>query len=97
MVAIAAAVVLAPWTFYASHEEGRFIPVTKGSAAALFVGTYLPGGGTTIGMKEHLETQLRAAHPEYEGPQDLQDPGRRRARAVRGQAPGPPARPGALA
>ena len=36
-------VVLAPWTIYASNEEGRFIPVTKGSAAALFVGTYLPG------------------------------------------------------
>jgi 4-amino-4-deoxy-L-arabinose transferase-like glycosyltransferase len=65
LVAIAAAVVLAPWTLYASREEGRFIPVTKGSAAALFVGTYLPGGGTTIGMKEHLESQLRAKHPEY--------------------------------
>jgi 4-amino-4-deoxy-L-arabinose transferase-like glycosyltransferase len=63
----AAVVVLAPWTIYASNKEGRFIPVTKGSAAALFVGTYLPGGGTTIGMKEHLEKQLRAAHPEYNG------------------------------
>ena len=60
-------VVLAPWTIYASSQEGRFIPVTKGSAAALFVGTYLPGGGTTIGMKEHLEPQLRAKHPEYAG------------------------------
>ena len=58
---------LAPWTIYASSEEGRFIPVTKGSAAALFVGTYLPGGGTTIGMKEHLEAELRAEHPEYDG------------------------------
>ena len=41
--------------------------MTKGSAAALFVGTYLPGGGTTIGMKEHLEDELRRRHPEYEG------------------------------
>jgi 4-amino-4-deoxy-L-arabinose transferase-like glycosyltransferase len=67
LVAGAAVVVLAPWTIYASSREGRFIPVTKGSAAALFVGTYLPGGGTTIGMKEHLEGQLRAQHPEYAG------------------------------
>jgi len=67
LLAGTAIVVLAPWTIYASSEEGRFIPVTKGSAAALFVGTYLPGGGTTIGMKEHLEPQLRAKHPEYAG------------------------------
>jgi hypothetical protein len=65
MVAIAAAVVLTPWTIYASNEEDRFIPVTKGSAAALFVGTYLPGDGTTIGMKMHLEDELRRRHPEY--------------------------------
>jgi 4-amino-4-deoxy-L-arabinose transferase-like glycosyltransferase len=65
LIAAAAAVVLLPWTIYASNEEGRFIPVTKGSAAALFVGTYLPGGGTTIGMKEHLEKQLRASSPKY--------------------------------
>ncbi|HEX6021535.1 MAG TPA: hypothetical protein VFZ00_06030 [Solirubrobacter sp.] len=67
MVGIGAAVALTPWTIYASKEEGRFIPVTKGSAAALLVGTYLPGGGTTIGMKEHLEPQLRARHPGYRG------------------------------
>src|SRR4051812_41117938 len=62
-----AAVVLAPWTIYASSQEGKFVPVTKGSAAALFVGTYLPGGGTTIGMKMALEPQLRAKHPEFKG------------------------------
>ena len=67
IVAIAAAVVLAPWTIYASRREGRFIPVTKGSAAALFVGTYLPGGGTTVGMKEQLEPELRRRHPGLAG------------------------------
>lgn len=65
LLALATAVVVAPWTIYASQREGRFIPVTKGSAAALFVGTYLPGGGTTIGMKEHLEDRIRAAHPAW--------------------------------
>lgn len=63
----AAVVVLAPWTIYASAEEGRFIPVTVGSASALFVGTYLPGGGTTMGMKTHIEDELRRRHPEYDG------------------------------
>jgi 4-amino-4-deoxy-L-arabinose transferase-like glycosyltransferase len=67
MVGIAALVVLAPWTIYASAEEGQFVPVTKGSAAALFVGTYLPGGGTTVGMKMALEPELRRLHPELKG------------------------------
>jgi 4-amino-4-deoxy-L-arabinose transferase-like glycosyltransferase len=67
MVAVAAAVVLAPWTIYASAKEGAFVPVTKGSAAALFVGTYLPGGGTTVGMKMAIEPQLRQRYPQYAG------------------------------
>src|SRR4051794_28388024 len=67
VLAATAAVVLAPWTVYASREEGRFVPVTTGGAAALFVGTYLPGGGTTVGMKKHLEGRLRARHPNYKG------------------------------
>ena len=65
VLAAVTAVGLAPWTIYASGKEGRFVPVTKGSAATLFVGTYLPGGGTTIGMKMALEPQLRAKHPKY--------------------------------
>jgi 4-amino-4-deoxy-L-arabinose transferase-like glycosyltransferase len=66
-LAAATVVVLAPWTIYASAKEGKFVPVTKGSAAALFVGTYLPGGGTTVGMKMALEPELRRRHPEYGG------------------------------
>jgi 4-amino-4-deoxy-L-arabinose transferase-like glycosyltransferase len=65
LLAGTAAIVLAPWTIYASAREGGFVPVTKGSAAPLFVGTYLPGGGTTIGMKMHLEKQLRNSNPKY--------------------------------
>ncbi|HWK26743.1 MAG TPA: glycosyltransferase family 39 protein [Solirubrobacter sp.] len=64
-VAAATVVVLAPWTIYASRAEHQFIPVTKGSPAALFVGTYLPGGGTTVGMKRALEPELRAKHPGF--------------------------------
>ena len=67
VLAVTAGVVLLPWTAYASNEEGRFIPVTVGSASALFVGTYLPGGGTTMGMKTHIEDELRRRHPEYNG------------------------------
>ena len=67
LVAVAAGAVLAPWTLYASQREGRFIPVTKGSASALFVGTYLPGGGTTMGMKTHIEGELRRRNPQYDG------------------------------
>src|SRR5262249_57623125 len=64
-LAAACAVVLLPWTIYASTQEGGFVPVTKGSAAALFVGTYLPGGGTTVGMKMAIEKELRRRHPEF--------------------------------
>jgi 4-amino-4-deoxy-L-arabinose transferase-like glycosyltransferase len=66
-LAAACALVLTPWTIYASAQEGQFVPVTKGSASALFVGTYLPGGGTTVGMKFALEPQLRKKHPELDG------------------------------
>jgi 4-amino-4-deoxy-L-arabinose transferase-like glycosyltransferase len=65
MVAIATVLVLAPWTIYASNRKDSFIPVTQGSASALFVGTYLPGGGTTMGMKRAVEAQLRRRHPHY--------------------------------
>ena len=66
-LAVATVVVLAPWTIYASKKEGKPVPVTKGSAAALFVGTYLPGGGTTVGMKMALEPELRRRHPRLAG------------------------------
>jgi 4-amino-4-deoxy-L-arabinose transferase-like glycosyltransferase len=55
---------VAPWTIYASGRADAFVPVTQGGAAALFVGTYLPGGGTTVGMKHALGDETRAYNPK---------------------------------
>jgi 4-amino-4-deoxy-L-arabinose transferase-like glycosyltransferase len=61
--ATAGALVLAPWIIYASHRSGRLVPVTSGGGSALFVGTFLPGEGTTFGMKRALRPELHARHP----------------------------------
>jgi 4-amino-4-deoxy-L-arabinose transferase-like glycosyltransferase len=58
---------LAPWTIYASREAGKLVPVTRGSSSALFVGTYLPGGGHTVGMKRDLMEETWARYPQYRG------------------------------
>jgi 4-amino-4-deoxy-L-arabinose transferase-like glycosyltransferase len=54
---------LSPWIIFASSQTGHFTPVTEGDAPALFVGTYLPGHGTTGGMKAVLGDRVRAANP----------------------------------
>ena len=64
--AAAAALVLAPWVVYASQRAGHLVPVTSGGGSALFVGTFLPGEGTTFGVKRELAPALRARHPEYD-------------------------------
>ncbi len=56
-------VVLAPWVVYASARADRLVPVTEGSGPALFVGTYLPGDGSTLGMKRALGDATRARFP----------------------------------
>ena len=56
-------VVLAPWVVYASARADRLVPVTEGSGPALFVGTYLPGDGSTLGMKRALGDATRGALP----------------------------------
>jgi 4-amino-4-deoxy-L-arabinose transferase-like glycosyltransferase len=66
------AVVLAPWVLYASLTAGKLVPVTSGSPSALFVGTYLPGDGTTFGMKRALGVEAKRMHPELRDKRDLQ-------------------------
>lgn len=63
-IAGGAVVLMAPWTLYASARAGKLIPVTEGSAAPLFVGTYLPGKGHTVGMKRALEDEVKRFRPE---------------------------------
>jgi hypothetical protein len=41
------------------------VPVTEGDAPALWVGTYLPGDGTTSGAKQDLAPQMRTRFPRY--------------------------------
>jgi 4-amino-4-deoxy-L-arabinose transferase-like glycosyltransferase len=67
LVAGGAALAMAPWIALASAKAGRFVPITKGSASALFVGTYLPGNGTTVGMKRALAPELKKQRPSLRG------------------------------
>lgn len=64
LIAAGAVLVLAPWTIYASTRKEQFVPVTQGSDVALFVGTYLPGGGTTVGMKHDLAPLVYERRPK---------------------------------
>ena len=46
-------------------------PVTRGSSSALFVGTYLPGNGTTVGMKRSLGAAAKRRNPKLRGRADF--------------------------
>jgi 4-amino-4-deoxy-L-arabinose transferase-like glycosyltransferase len=66
-----AVLAIAPWSVYASQRAGEFVPVTRGSASALFVGTYLPGNGTTVGMKRSLGAAAKQRNPKLRGTADF--------------------------
>jgi hypothetical protein len=67
-----AALTLGPWIVYASDRAGTFVPVTQGAASALFVGTYLPGDGTTVGMKRALADTVYRQRPRSRSKTPLQ-------------------------
>src|SRR4051812_24913349 len=75
---LAAGAVLAvtPWVVEASRERGSFVPISTSGGSAIFVGTYLPGGGSMYGLKRSLGNQLRlqdprlAAVPNFRLPQE---------------------------
>lgn len=60
-------VVLLPWTIYATKTANALVPVTTGGGSALFVGTYLPGNGSTFDMKYAMQDEIVRLHPSYAG------------------------------
>lgn len=72
LVVAGALVAMAPWSVYASSRSDGLVPVTTGSSSALFVGTYLPGNGTTVGMKRALGTEARRRNPRLRGTPDFE-------------------------
>ena len=66
-----AGLAIAPWSAYASERAAELVPVTRGSASALFVGTYLPGNGTTVGMKRSLGAEAKERNPKLRGRADF--------------------------
>ena len=62
---------MAPWSVYASQRAHELVPVTRGSSSALFVGTYLPGNGTTVGMKRSLGAAAKRRNPKLRGRADF--------------------------
>jgi hypothetical protein len=73
-VLVGTVVAIAPWVIHASRGAHHFVPVTEGSASALFVGTYLPGNGTTVGLKRDLGDATRRRVPSLHAVPDLQLP-----------------------
>jgi hypothetical protein len=73
-VLVGTVVAVTPWVVHASSNAHHFVPVTEGSASALFVGTYLPGNGTTVGMKRDLGDATRKRYRTLHAVPDLQLP-----------------------
>jgi 4-amino-4-deoxy-L-arabinose transferase-like glycosyltransferase len=61
----AAFLVVLPWTVYASTSRDELVPLTSGGGSNLWMGTYLPGGGTLFGAKREWTDTVRHIHPGY--------------------------------
>lgn len=59
--------VVVPWVVYASTALDRFVPVTTGGGSALYVGTFLPGDGTTFGLKREMQDEVRERYDKFRG------------------------------
>jgi hypothetical protein len=71
----AALLTLAPWVLYASLRTGELVAVADSGSPTLFIGSYLPGDGTTEGLKARLGDRTRARLPGLRGVSDHRLPG----------------------
>ena len=61
---VALMLTLSPWLWYASHEEGRFVPLTTAGPDAFFIGSYLPGKGELVPTEEKLAPAVCRHFPQ---------------------------------
>lgn len=57
-LAVTVFVVMAPYCLWASSKANQLVTPTTSGATTYWVGTYLPGGGTTNGAKRHLRKEI---------------------------------------
>lgn len=81
-------VVIVPWCVFASVNRGRLVPVSGGGPGTLFMGTYLPGDGSIVGVKRALAGEVRARYPDLRKVPTLKLPARRLLDAVAARRPG---------
>jgi hypothetical protein len=88
--ALGAGAVLAvtPWVIEASRERGSFVPISTSGGSAIFVGTYLPGGGSMYGLKRSLGNQLRLQDPRLAAVPNFRLPQERLLELVAARHPG---------
>jgi len=53
----AVALTVLPWEIYVSARAHQLVAITTGDAPELFIGTYLPGDGTSFGMRRVLSRE----------------------------------------
>jgi hypothetical protein len=92
VVLAASIAVIGPWVVAASVAQRRFVPVSDGGASALYIGTFLPGDGTLIGLKRELAPETRRAHPGTRGEPAFRIPALIVLKTVAERHPGVPKR-----
>jgi 4-amino-4-deoxy-L-arabinose transferase-like glycosyltransferase len=80
--------VILPWSIFASAKAGRVVPLTVGGGSAFFVGTYLPGGGSTYGLKAKIRPEIVKRYPQYKDTYYKDIPGKIALNTVAARHPG---------